>query len=180
MSWWQTLIVAVCLGLDAFSVALSVGHTGTGPRSTFRLSFHFGLFQFLMPVIGWTLGSGLASWLTRIDHWVAFGILALIGLNMLRGAFAGEDRPVDRDQSRGWMLVGLSLAVSIDALGVGVGMGLLGMKLLRSAMIIGVTGGLMTLVGIQLSRRIAAKIGRRAEAVGGVALVLLAVSMLAL
>jgi putative Mn2+ efflux pump MntP len=172
--------VAVCLGIDAFSVALSVGHTGVGPRSAFRLSFHFGLFQFLMPLVGWLLGSQLAGRLEQLEHWVAFVILAAIGAHMLYGAFhASRERP-NRDHSRGWTLVGLSFAVSIDALGVGVSIGMLQMPLLGAAIVIGVVAGVMTLVGIALSRRIADIFGRRVEAIGGVALILLAFHLLLL
>jgi putative Mn2+ efflux pump MntP len=180
VSWWQTLVVAVCLGLDAFSVALSVGHTGTGVRSAFRLSFHFGLFQFLMPVVGWLLGAQLAGRVQGIDHWVAFGILAVVGVNMVWGALGASPERAARDHSRGWTLVGLSLTVSFAARGGGVGRGILGMSLLRSAAVIGVVAGVMTLAGANLSRRIAAVFGRRAEAVGGVVLIGLAVSMLGL
>jgi len=176
--WWQIPVLAVCLGVDAFSVALSVGHTGVGPRSTFRLSFHFGLFQFLMPLLGWLVGSQLSRVVAELQHWVAFGILAAIGLHMLYGALFSDQQRDNRDHSRGWTLVGLSLAVSIDALGAGVSIGILRMPLFSTAVVIGLVTGLMTLVGISLSRRIANVVGRRIEAVGAVVLIALAFHML--
>jgi len=176
--WWQIMVLAFCLGLDAFSVALSVGHTGVGRRGTFRLSFHFGLFQFLMPLLGWLVGSQLSRVMAELQHWVAFGILVAIGLHMLYGALFSDQQRDNRDHSRGWTLVGLSLAVSIDALGAGVSIGLLPIPLFSTAVVIGLVTVLMTLMGIGLSRRIAHIVGRRIEAVGAVVLIALAFHML--
>ncbi|MFQ6047830.1 MAG: manganese efflux pump MntP family protein [Phycisphaerae bacterium] len=167
--------MATCLGGDAFAVAVSVGHTGSGPRSAFRLSFHFGLFQFLMPILGWLLGARLAWRVKGMENWVAFAILAAVGLHMLSGAWRSPVRHRSRDYSRGLTLIGLSVAVSIDALGAGVGMGILKLPLIRSAALIGLVAALMTLVGVGLSRKFADVLGRLAEGIGGLVLIGLAV-----
>lgn len=175
----ETLIVAVCLGMDAFSVALGVGSKGATARQTFRLSFHFGLFQFFMPLIGWAIGRSAAGVVRDYDHWVAFAILLAVGLHMIVDSLRRErDTTGGRDMTRGWWLVGLSVATSLDALGVGVSFGVLGRQPVYSALAIGVVAGLMTLIGLQSARALRVWVGRRMETVGGLVLVGLAFRML--
>ena len=178
MEFWEILVLAFALGIDAFSVALAVGTGGSTFRQTFRLSFHFGLFQFMMPIIGWLLGKNLLSFVERYDHWVAFGLLFAIGAKMIYEAFRHTPEKVKKDRTRKWSLVALSIATSIDALGAGIGMGVLDTTLLYPCTIIGVTAGIMTLTGIKLGAVISAVIGSRMEAVGGVVLILLSLKML--
>ena len=179
MSFWEILILAFVLGIDAFSVALAVGTGGSTFRQTFRLSFHFGLFQFLMPIVGWLLGRNIVSLVQRYDHWVAFALLFVIGAKMIYEAFRHRPEKATTDRTRGWSLVALSTATSIDALGAGVGMGILNAPLLYPCAIIGVAAAAMTLTGIKLGGVISAIIGSRMEAVGGVVLILLSLKMLA-
>ena len=130
MEFWEILVLAFVLGIDAFSVALAVGTRGSTFRQTFRLSFHFGLFQFMMPIIGWLLGKNALSFVEHYDHWVAFGLLFVIGAKMIYEAFRHIPEQIARDRTRKWSLVALSLATSIDALGAGIGMGILDTTLL--------------------------------------------------
>ncbi len=176
----ESLLVAVGLGADAFSVALGVGFGGVTPRQTFRLSWHFGLFQFLMPLLGWLLGSRVATIVARYDHWIAFAILFFIGAKMLHGSFQPREEQSSRDQTRGWSLVGLSVATSLDALGVGVGLGIAGARCLQSAGIIGVVACAMTLLGLWLGDRLSAVLGKRLETVGALLILLMAVKMLSI
>ncbi len=178
MTFWEILILAFALGIDAFSVALAVGTGGSTFRQTFRLSFHFGLFQFLMPIIGWLLGRNVVSFVERYDHWIAFALLFVIGVKMIYEALRHIPEKVTKDRTRKWSLVALSIATSIDALGAGVGMGILNTSLLYPCAIIGVTAAAMTLVGIKLGGVISAVIGNRMEAVGGAVLILLSLKML--
>ena len=178
MSFWDILILAFVLGIDAFSVALAVGTGGSTFRQTFRLSFHFGLFQFLMPIIGWLLGRNVVSLIQNYDHWVAFALLFAIGAKMIYEAFHHKPEKTKGDRTRKWSLVALSIATSIDALGAGVGMGILNTTLLYPCVIIGITAADMTLVGIKLGGVISAIIVSRMEAVGGAVLILLALKML--
>ena len=178
MSFWEILILAFVLGIDAFSVALAVGTGGCTFRQTFRLSFHFGLFQFLMPIIGWVLGRNIISLVERYDHWIAFALLFIIGVRMIYEAFHHTPEKASKDRTRKWSLVALSIATSIDALGAGVGMGILKTSLLYPCTIIGITAAIMTLIGIKLGSVISAVIGSRMEAVGGVVLILLSLKML--
>jgi len=178
----ETVGLAFSLGLDAFAVALGIGGRGATGRQAFRLSFHFGLFQFFMPLLGWVLGQGVLGALGSYDRWVAFGVLLAVGLNMLVGAFRrGEDGRgwgAVGDPTRGLSLIGLSVATSLDALGVGVGLGVLGRYVLGSAVVIGIVAAAMTLVGLRMGGFLRRRAGDRMEALGGVVLVLLAVKIL--
>ena len=103
MPLWEILVVAVGLSMDAVAVSLaaSASQRARGARATFRLSFHFGLFQFLMPVAGWFIGASVARYIGSVDHWIAFGLLTLVGARMIRSAIGGADPNLTRDPSRG-------------------------------------------------------------------------------
>ena len=114
--------IAVALAMDAFAVAVATGVNlkDISYRQTFRLSWHFGLFQALMPIIGWWLGASIQSYVENYAHWLAFILLALVGTNLLREAVTtdtgeAQDRS-SKDSTKGITLVILSIATSIDAL----------------------------------------------------------------
>lgn len=175
----ELLAVAVALGCDAFSVAIGVGALGLSNRRIFRLSWHFGLFQFFMPLIGLSVGQMTAEVLGGAGHWIAAGCLALIGLNMVRQALKSAPETVKRsDPTRGWTLVLLSISTSIDALIVGFGLGLLGVHVLLACIVIGITASMMTIVGMFIGAGAARAIGARAEMAGGIVLTGLAVIFL--
>ena len=165
--------LSVALAMDAFAVALGAGLTLerlTG-RHLFRLSFHFGLFQALMPVVGWLAGLSVQQWIANYDHWLAFGLLAFIGGKMIWEAFKEEKALEDpKDPTRGLTLVLLSVATSIDALAVGLTMGMLGTDIWLPALIIGLVAGAFTMAGMLLGRRIGALWGPRVEVLGGLVL----------
>lgn len=173
----QTFLVAVALGCDAFAVGMGVGARFCRPRETFRLSFHLGLFQFMMPILGWFL----SRWVPQAGRvwgpWVAFALLFFIGARMLAGGLKGshEDRKECADPTRGLSLLALSVAASLDALGVGFGMGLLGTAMLVPALCFGVTAGVMTWVSMKLGSRLSMKFGSWVEAAGGLILIALAI-----
>jgi len=181
MGWAALLAVAVALAMDAFAVAVVAGLTVdpiTG-RHVFRLAFHFGLFQALMPVIGWWAGGAIQQYISRFDHWVAFGLLTVVGARMILGALRGEEHDNDGpDPTRGWQLVMLSIATSVDALAVGLSLAALGMPIAGPAVAIGVVAATLTMVGMLLGRRIGSSWGRRVEIVGGLILVAIGVKIL--
>jgi putative Mn2+ efflux pump MntP len=172
MPFYEIFLIALSMAMDAFAVCLVAGSLGqaNSPRPVFRLSFHFGLFQFIMPVLGWLAGITLEPLIRGYDHWVAFALLAFVGLRMIRSALFGreEQRP---DPSRGWTLVMLSVAVSIDALAVGLSLGLLGISVWYPAFIIGVVTGLLSLAGLRLGRDFGSRLGKPVEVIGGVVLI---------
>ena len=175
--------IAVALAMDAFAVSIAAGVTlkNVSFRQTFRLSWHFGLFQALMPVIGWSAGSTVRVYIEAYDHWIAFGLLSIIGLKMIREAFkADDDSQKKKDPTKGMMLVILSLATSIDALAVGLSLSMLNVGIWLPACIIGIVAGSFTVVGIQFGRRIgsAVKLGLYAEVFGGVVLIIIGFNIL--
>jgi len=116
------LFIAVALAMDVFAVSVVAGVTlkRIDIRQIFRMSWHFGFFQAMMPVIGWTAGLTVRSYIEKYDHWIAFILLAAVGLHMIRESFKGEDE-IDRrkDPTKGIVLIILAVATSIDALAVG-------------------------------------------------------------
>lgn len=171
MPFYEVFLIAISMAMDAFAVCLVAGSMQqvNGLRPTFRLSFHFGLFQFLMPVIGWLAGMTVERLIQRYDHWAAFGLLAFVGLRMIYSAARGtEEQPPD--PSRGWTLVMLSTAVSIDALAVGLSLGVLGVSIWYPALVIGVVTSALSLVALRLGRTIGSSLGRPVEILGGLVL----------
>ena len=174
MSTLTLIGIAVGLAMDAFAVAIGAGLTleEVTARHTFRLAWHFGLFQALMPVIGWLAGLSVAGWIAPVDHWIAFGLLAFIGGKMIYEALRSGSEDEERaDPTRGWSLVLLSVATSIDALAVGFSLALLDVSIWWPAIVIGVVCGTLTIVGLELGKRFGALLGRRMEVVGGLILV---------
>lgn len=177
--------IAVALAMDAFAVAIATGVTlkQVSLRQTFRLSWHFGLFQAMMPVIGWGLGSSVRSYMEAYAHWIAFALLALVGSNMLKEAIlADEDenaKPL-KDSTKGLTLVMLSVATSIDAMAVGLSMSMLQVSIVTPALIIGIVAGLFTIFGLHLGKRVARLtwLSTWAEIVGGLVLWLIGLNIL--
>jgi putative Mn2+ efflux pump MntP len=117
MPFTTIFLIAFSMAMDAFAVSLGSGvKIGPGPRPLFRIAFHFGLFQAVMPVIGWLFGNTIEPYVQDFDHWVAFGLLAFVGIRMIRSGLSKDEEETPRDPSRGMTMVMLSIAVSVDAL----------------------------------------------------------------
>lgn len=181
MSFWTLLVIAVGVSADAFAVALGKGlhMRRLTARGAATIALSFGFFQALMPVLGWALGRGFRDWITPVDHWVAFGLLTLVGGKMLWEAFSGgADEEEDNDGTVGLReLVVLSVATSIDALAVGISFAFLSVAIVPAALAIGVTTAVITLVGVVLGHRTGARFGRPAEVLGGLVLIGIGVSI---
>ncbi len=177
----EIALIALALSIDAFAVSVAAAAAGRigGRRAAFRLSFHFGLFQFLMPILGWAAGTTLEPAVRSFDHWVAFGLLAAVGIRMMRSDPGGSGPAQGRDPSRGATLVALSTAVSIDALAVGLTLAMLRISVWGPSVVIGVVTAAAALVGIHLGNRLRVRIGRVAEVVGGAILILIGVNIVA-
>jgi putative Mn2+ efflux pump MntP len=166
--------IALGLAMDAFAVSIgvSIALGGTSSRQTFRLAWHFGLFQGLMPVIGWLAGSTIRPLIESWDHWLAFALLAAVGGRMIIDALRGQNGESWRtDPTRGWSLVVLSVATSIDALAVGLSFAALGVRVWFPAVVIGLTAGVVTLIGTMGGRALGARFGSRMAMVGGIVLI---------
>lgn len=176
------LVIAVGLAMDAFAVSVAGGAGGRlhQPRSAVRLAFHLGLFQGLMPIIGWFLGSQAVQFVGGFGRWVAFGLLVYIGGRMIASSFnpADADQSDSTDPSRGWTLVGLSVATSIDALAVGISLAMVGVAIWQPAVIIGVVTAAISLLGIGIGDRVGRRWGSSVEIIGGVLLVLIGLRIL--
>lgn len=148
--------LAVALAMDAFAVSIATGAflCAVSARQFFRLSWHFGFFQTIMPVIGWYSGMVVHSRIDVYGYWVAFGLLMFIGTGMLRSAVSGGDeRRKTKDPTRGLSLVMLSIATSVDALAAGLSLSVLKVSIILPAIIIGVTAAGFTLLGLYFGSR---------------------------
>jgi putative Mn2+ efflux pump MntP len=167
------LLLAVGLAMDATVVSAAAGASGRsrGGRATFRLGFHFGLFQFLMPIIGWFVGLTIAGAIAAVDHWIAFVLLAVVGGRMIQSGLKGEDDTRAGDPSKGMSLIMLSIATSIDALAVGISLAALGVDIWYPSIVVGVLTASLSLLGIYLGARIGDRFGKVAEVAGGLLLI---------
>lgn len=166
--------------MDALAVSVAAGLSlaRVTPRHTFRIAFHFGLFQFMMPILGWLGGSMLAPYIGAWDHWIAFALLALVGGKMLCEAGAENNPGGKADPTRGLMLVTLSIATSIDALAVGASMAMIRVSVWVPSVVIGLVAGLLSAIGITFGSRIGPRWGYWAEIAGGVVLLVIGARIL--
>ncbi len=182
MSWLNIFGIAVGLAMDAFAVAIVAGLTieRLTHRHVFRLAFHFGLFQFMMPVLGWLAGRAMAEYLQAWDHWIAFVLLVAIGGKMLWEAGFCKRQQKCKDPTRGWTLVALSVATSIDALALGVTLAFLGVSIWLPCVVIGLVAGGLTVIGMRFGSRFGRKFSGWTELFGGVVLIAIGVRILLL
>lgn len=184
MSLYTLIGIAVALAMDAFAVAIASGAClrPLAFRQVFRLAFHFGFFQGLMPLIGWFTGVAIQVWVSAWAHWIAFGLLFMIGINMIRESFEIENESCSeqKDVTRGMSLITLSVATSIDALAVGLSLSMLEQPILFPAVVIGIVAGFFTVAGMHLGSLIAGlgSLSRWAELLGGSVLLVIGVKIL--
>lgn len=177
------IAIAVALAMDAFAVSIVTGASlkDVSFRQIFRLAWHFGFFQALMPVIGWGAGLSIRSYVERYDHWVAFILLSFVSINMIREAFTHkkEAKP-KKDPTKGMTLVILSVATSVDALAVGFSISILKASIWIPALIIGLVAGMFTVVGLQIGQRIggATRLSLYAETIGGIVIIAIGFNIL--
>lgn len=168
-----SFLIAVGLAMDAFAVSLGVGTTGQAHdlRSRFRLAWHFGIFQGLMTLLGWLLGSTIAAFISGFDHWLALGLLGYVGVSMIRSGFSRQQQEVQADPSRGRTLIMLSVATSLDAMAVGLSMAMIHAPVIMPSVVIAVVTLLLSGIGLAAGRRLGQAFGKRMEIVGGLLLI---------
>jgi putative Mn2+ efflux pump MntP len=173
MNTFEFLLIAFSMAMDAFAVCLGVGTTGQADtsRPRFRLAFHFGLFQFLMPLVGWLAGTTIARYIADFDHWIAFGLLAFVGGRMIWSGLHPDGHNNRSDPSRGLTMILLSIAVSIDALAIGLSLAMIGVFVWYPAILIGVVTGILSLIGLLIGNRLGRRFGKAMEILGGLVLV---------
>lgn len=167
------LLLALALSMDAFAVAVARGAAGEGGwRSALRLSLSFGLAQGLMPLLGWWLGVTFADLLAAVDHWIAFVLLASLGIRMIREGALGGDMTVEVRSSLSLLgLVVASIATSIDAAVAGMSLPFLGQPVLVACLVIGGVTAFVCKLGVMIGARVGVGMGRRAEVAGGIVLI---------
>ncbi len=175
MNFDSVIFIALALAVDAFAVALGAGVTlkVLDFRKTFRLAWHFGFFQAAMNVLGWTAGLTFRQFIEAFDHWVAFGLLGFVGINMIREAISGHEELQKTDPTKGWTLVMLSVATSIDSLAVGLSFSVLNISVWFPALVIGITATALTVIGLHLGRIVSSssRLGAKVEVAGGIVLI---------
>ena len=181
----ELLLIGVGLSMDAFAVAVckGLGMRSINYRHALIIALFFGVFQALMPLIGWALGSQFAAFVTPVDHWIAFGLLAFIGGKMLWEAFT-EDENEDEGDGKDAEKIDLSeylilaIATSIDALAVGISFAALSVDIVPSVSLIGVTTFIFSVAGVAIGHTFGARYEKPATIVGGVVLVLIGLKIL--
>lgn len=179
MKFLELFLIAVSLAMDAFAVSVGKGLSlkSVRPRHAMSAGLWFGGFQALMPIIGFFLGCSFAHVVERVDHWIAFGLLALIGINMIRETLSGDDEGQDDDFGCRKMFV-MAVATSIDALSIGVSMAFLNVNIWLAAAVIGVVTFALSAVGVSLGSKFGARVGSRAGILGGAVLICLGIKIL--
>ena len=179
MSLLELFAIAVGLSMDAFAVSVCKGLSlrRYGPGRSLTAGIYFGGFQALMPLIGWALGVRFQQAIANVDHWIAFGLLTLIGINMLREA-RQEGDSLDEAMGPAAMFL-LAVATSIDALAVGVTFAFLQVSILPAVSFIGVTTFVLSALGVWVGSAFGARWRERAEQAGGIILILMGVKILA-
>ena len=179
MSLWELFVIAVGLSMDAFAVSVCKGLSvqKVSLRHAGCAGLWFGGFQALMPLLGWLLGIRFQAAIERFDHWIAFVLLAFLGINMLREARSCEEECVDC--SFAWRaMLPMALATSIDALAVGVTFAFLQVDILPAVAFIGVTTFLLSALGVRLGAVFGERYQKVAQIFGGVILILMGVKIL--
>jgi len=171
----EILMIAFSLALDAFSLAVSFGMTQIHDKmsSRIRISFSFGFFQFIMPILGFLLGSGLERFVDQWDHWIVFGILTLVGSKMIFDGFNKEEDKEAVDMSLGLPLLFASIATSIDAFAIGISFALLKKEILFPSTIIGIVTAILSFMGVSFVSHICKNWIKRPELIGGLAILLI-------
>ncbi len=183
MNFILVLAVALALAMDAFavSVGVSLRPEGLSWKQSFKMALYFGFFQFLMPLVGWQVTrSILLDYIEPLDHWVAFGLLLIIGARMISESFRSQKKTQESqaDPTRGFTIFVLSVATSIDAFAVGISFAALQTAILYPAIVIGFVAFLITLLGTKIGPLLGRLAGKRAELFGGLVLILIGVKIL--
>lgn len=177
----SVFLIAIGLSIDCFAVAVSGSVSLKTPSAikVFRTSLAFGVFQALMPVLGWLVGQTFVDLIADYDHWLAVSLLAVVGARMIWNAFRpGESHNESLDITKGLTLLVLSVATSIDALAVGLSFALLKTNIATASLVIGTVAFAFTAFGFIIGRKAGELIGKRAEAIGGIVLIAIGLRIL--
>ena len=190
MSFLEILLIGIGLSMDAFSVSVCKGLTTKkfSWKMALTCGLWFGFFQALMPLIGYFLGEQFEQYITSVDHWIAFGLLFLIGANMIREALVeteNGERKTENEEEKTFrfpfsqlQMLPLAIATSIDALAVGISFACIQVKIWSSVLIIGLTTFAFSIVGVKIGNVFGSRFEKGAEIVGGIILILIGLKIL--
>ena len=174
------LLIALGLAMDAFAVSIASGviirHIKV--KNALTIAIFFGLFQAIMPVIGWLAGIGLRDFIAGFDHWIAFGLLCIIGCKMIYESFRLDTTENKIDPLNIYVLLILSIATSIDALAVGLSLSFLKVAIALPAIIIGIITFLLSFLGVYIGDKIGHFFERKIELIGGLILIGIGIKIL--
>lgn len=174
MDWIRLILIGISLAMDAFAVAVTSGIAIRNMRieHALRIGLFFGFFQALMPYIGWNIGGFVNTYLSSVDHWVAFALLAFVGGKMIWESLLPEDKTRESNPLNIYLLFSLAIATSIDAFAVGISFSLLGMTIVVPIIIIGTVTFIMSFAGVYLGNRLGHHFNeKRLETIGGILLI---------
>ncbi|WP_282267505.1 manganese efflux pump MntP family protein [Stenotrophomonas sp. PS02298] len=187
MSPISIVLIGFAMSTDAFAAAVGKGAAMRKPRliDALRAGLIFGVIEAITPIIGWLLGRAASQYVQAFDHWIAFGLLGVLGAHMIIAGLKPDDETEgDGDDDAGeqhksfWTLAVTGFATSIDAMAIGVGLAFLDVHIGVVALVIGLCTMVMVTIGIMLGRALGAVVGKRAEIVGGVILIIIGCAIL--
>lgn len=180
VSVFEIILISIGLAMDAFGVSIGKGLSmpvGENGRKV-TLVFLFGLFQFLMPVIGWLIGRQFIDVISEWDHWIIFGLLGYLGVTMIREGLSDDDEDDDKQFLGAWKMIMLSVATSLDAMAVGLTFAFLPINVWEASTMIGVITFGISLIGVYLGKFMGQFVGKYADILGGGVLILIGTKIL--
>jgi len=180
MDFIVILLIAIGLSFDTFAASICIGLTVKQIRflQALKIATILSAFQAVMPVIGWFLGSQIKDQISHIDHWIAFGLLSLVGLKMIRESIQRKSEGNHSDPSKLFVIIGIAVATSIDALIAGVSFAFIEMNILISAATIGLITGIAAMLGMLFGKKAGQKLGKKMEFLGGIILIGIGIKIL--
>lgn len=175
------IFLALAMSTDAFAAAIGKGASLHKPRLTeaLRTGLIFGVIEAITPVVGWGIGQVATRYVESLDHWIAFTLLLVLGLHMIYNGLKHEDAEEEKPNQHSFLVLAVTaFATSIDALAVGVGLAFVNVNILVAALAIGLATTVMVTLGVMLGRVLGTMVGKRAEIVGGIVLMLVGATIL--
>ena len=179
MGFLEIIVIGISLAMDAFAVSICKGLSmkKMNWKKGIIIATYFGLFQGLMPAIGFLLGSSFATLVEKVDHWIAFALLGIIGINMIRESRDKEEEKRNDDVGFKTMIL-LAIATSIDALAIGVTFAFLKVNLFLAISLIAIITFVISLGGVLIGNKFGDKLQNKAELIGGVVLIIIGLKIL--
>lgn len=175
------ILLALAMSTDAFAAAIGKGASLHKPRfiEALRTGLIFGVIEGITPLIGWLIGQAATSYVQNWDHWIAFTLLVVLGVHMIYNGLKHEEAEEEKPNQHSFLILAVTaFATSIDALAVGVGLAFVNVNILVAAAAIGVATTVMVTIGVMLGRVLGTVVGKRAEIIGGIVLMLVGATIL--